>query len=306
MYHIHVLIKDLKNASIFERALVFSAVVALSVAVLVGVIFVFQANHTRELTVSFFDVGQGDAIYIESPGGSDVLIDGGATQDVMRARAQVEPFWDRTIDAIIATHPDADHIGGLVDVLERTHVDMVGVSGVERDTEVFQAFRREMEQERARVEVLERGMRITIDEYVVLTVLAPHGGTNQTDVNEMSIVARLDYGDTSFLFTGDAPRSVERTLLQRYIEIDADVLKVGHHGSDTSTSSEFVSAVSPATAVISVGADNRYGHPTQNVLDTLEENEVHVLRTDTAGTISFTSDGTEIRRARLSLFEQIF
>lgn len=259
----------------------------------------------RPLEVVFLDVGQGDAIYIETPLGSQVLIDGGRDRRVLRELSKVMPFWDRSIDLVIATHPDADHIGGLVDVLEAFQVDYLMDTEVKNDTPVFRSYTAAVKTEAVERIPPARGTQITLDDNVILTVLSREV-VAASNTNDASIVARLDYGDTSFLFTGDATKEIERELLGLHDVLDSDVLKVGHHGSDTSTSSEFVSAVSPSIAVISVGKGNSYGHPTKNVLDTLSDQTVRVLRTDEVGTIRLMSDGSLIRERGLGILSIVF
>lgn len=259
----------------------------------------------RPLEVVFLDVGQGDAIYIETPLGSQVLIDGGRDRRVLRELSKVMPFWDRSIDLVIATHPDADHIGGLVDVLEAFQVDYLMDTEVKNDTPVFRSYTAAVKTEAVERIPPARGTQITLDDNVILTVLSREV-VAASNTNDASIVARLDYGDTSFLFTGDATKEIERELLGLHGVLDSDVLKVGHHGSDTSTSSEFVSAVSPSIAVISVGKGNSYGHPTKNVLDTLSDQTVRVLRTDEVGTIRLMSDGSLIRERGLGILSTMF
>lgn len=267
--------------------------------------FLLLEAKDPELKVVFLDVGQGDAIFIQAPNGSQVLIDGGLTSDVLRELSKVMPFWDRTIDLVVATHPHADHIGGLIDVFERFEVAHILETAIKEDTPVVKAYERAVKNESAEQVPRERGTKIILDSNVVLTILSREV-VAASDPNDASIVLRLDYGETSFLFTGDATKFVEEELLQFYKALDIDVLKVGHHGSNTSTSSAFVSATSPDIAVISVGANNSYGHPTQNVLETLAAQSVEVLRTDELGTIQLVSDGRNISEKRLGFLAELF
>lgn len=254
----------------------------------------------KYLSVSFLDVGQGDAIFIETPLGSQVLIDGGRGSDVLRELSTVMPFWDRSIDIVVATHPDADHIGGLVEVLERFDVEYIVETDVENDTPVYRAYREVLERRGPERIVPARGTRIEIDETATLTVLSREV-VAASDTNDASIVMRLDYGETSFLFTGDATKFIEVELLEFHELLDTDVLKVGHHGSSTSTSAAFVSAVSPDIAVISVGKDNSYGHPTGEVLTTLEGAGAAIYRTDEDGTVRLISNGVRIEKSDVGI-----
>jgi competence protein ComEC len=256
------------------------------------------AEHRGVLTVAFLDIGQGDAIFIESPRGAQLLIDGGPDRAVLRALGGVMPMYDRSIDVALATHPDADHIGGLPDVLNAFKVGAVIENGSASETATFRAFERASDSEPGAKHILAtRGMRIALDEVTTLTILFPDRDISTAESNDGSIVARLDYGTTSFLFTGDSPQSVEKYLVfLDSASLDVDVLKAGHHGSKTSTSPEFLAATSPDYAIISAGKDNKYGHPHQQVLDALTKANIETLRTDEVGTIVFESDGTRLWR----------
>lgn len=249
----------------------------------------FSFEEPDTLTVAFLDVGQGDAIYIEAPNGKQVLIDGGPNKSVLRELGKVMPFYDRSIDIVLLTHPDKDHVGGLPAVLQNFSVDMVFEPGVTVDTGVYQAFKDEIEVQSIERHVPFAGSIITLDEGVELEILFPDRDMSTSDPNTASIIARLVYGESEFLFMGDAPKAIERYVLSRAGDIESDVLKVGHHGSDTSTDSAFVARVNPAIAIISAGKDNRYGHPHEEVLDTLQRSAV--VGTYQQGTIVFKTDG---------------
>jgi competence protein ComEC len=258
---------------------------------------VWARGHPGVLTVAFLDVGQGDALFIEAPNGSQMLIDGGVGMAVVRALGSVMPWHDRSIDVIIATHPDLDHIGGLPDVLARYDVGMVLESGVTDEGADQQAFLAAVEREGLATIPARHGMVLTLDEDVHLTILFPDTDVSRFDANTGSIVARLTYGDTSFLFTGDAPASIETYLAGRYGEyLASDVLKLGHHGSRTSTHELFVGFVSPRYGIVSASCGNSYGHPHREVLETMVRFDVTVLQTCTEGTIIFESDGKSVRR----------
>jgi len=283
----------------------FILVVFFAASSLVLWFLVFVRSERAPLEVTMLDVGQGDAFFIESPGGTQILIDGGRGTEVLRELSKVMPFWDRSLDLVIATHPDADHIGGLVGVLERFDVAHVLETSIENDTAMFRAYRKRVESEGAVRISPARGTRIIIDSSAVLTVLSRDVST-ASKTNEASIIVRFDYGDTSFLFTGDAVKRNERELLRFHRMLNTDVLKVGHHGSNTSTSAEFLSAVSPDVALISVGADNRYGHPHKEVLDRLLASGADIVRTDTEGTVRLVSDGTNIVRKPVGILGELF
>ncbi|MBI2042252.1 MAG: MBL fold metallo-hydrolase [Candidatus Nealsonbacteria bacterium] len=251
------------------------------------------------LEVTFFDVGQGDAAFIEMPGGQQILIDGGPSSVILEKLGKEMPFWDRTIDLIILTHPEHDHMAGLLEVLKRYEVENILWTGVLRDTAEYEEWIKLLQEEGAKIYIAESGMMISGSPassgkpgFLVLYPFESLESKEVKNTNATSIILRLSYGETSFLFTGDAPKSVESQLLSLAKQLTrAGVLKVGHHGSKTSTSAEFVEAVSPDIAVISAGKDNKYGHPHQEVLDNLSG--VKVLRTDLDGDIKIVSNGAD-------------
>ncbi len=256
-------------------------------------VFTERATSQEEpLTVTFFDVGQGDAIFIETPGGRQILIDGGPDSTVLQRLGEAMPFYDRTIDIVIATQPDADHITGLIDVLKNYNVELVIDSGGFKETDVYAAYldqvRREGKYMQAR-----RGDRIRIGEYISVSVLHP-GETFYEKPNNNSVVSRLDYKENSFLFTGDIERQAEYELVESRQNLDTDIMQAPHHGSKTSTSELLLERVTPEFAVISVGKNNRYGHPTQAVLENLADRGVKIFRTDRDGSITISSNGEDL------------
>lgn len=260
-------------------------------------IAVLRTDRNGALTVAFLDVGQGDAIYIEAPNGNQVLIDGGPGRAVLRALGETMPFWDRSLDLVIATHPDQDHIGGLPSVLDRLHISRVMTTEVTAPTGAYDAFEEGVTNERAERLLARRGERIILDRGVVLEILFPNENTRGWETNTASIIARLSYGDTSFLFTGDAPQGVEKYLVNTDSDrLHTTVLKLGHHGSRTSSAREFLSAVNPEYAVISAGKDNKYGHPHKEVVGSLSELSIYPLSTAGEGTIVFKTTGEGVWR----------
>lgn len=248
--------------------------------------------HAPVLTVTFLDVGQGDATLIEAPGGAQVLIDGGATAGVLRELATALPHFDRSLSMVIATHPDTDHVGGLVDVLARYDVDHILMTENEGDSPAAQAFARAAQSEGVPITMARRGQLWHLDASTTLEVLFPETDPSDMETNAASIVLKLSYGETCMLLTGDSPKRIEEYLVLTYGEhLQCDVLKVGHHGSRTSTSHMFVQQVSPRYAVISAGQDNRYGHPHVEVTDLLFNERVHILETAVLGSVTIVSDG---------------
>lgn len=269
--------------------------------VLVGVNALLWLSPAPDgLTVTFFDVGQGDSIFIEGPTGVQVLVDGGLDSSAVRELGKHLPFWDRTVDAVVATHPDADHIGGLADILERYEVKNIIEPGVANTTGAWQNFLDAAEQEinaGAVHTVARAGQRLELGGGAYADVLYPdHDVSKVKDTNSGSVVLHVVYGDTSFMLTGDLPSGQEQELFLKWgYGLQSDVLKAGHHGSRTSSSADFVESVGPTVVVFSRGCQNKYGHPHQEIVDLFKK--LGVLSRDTCeeGTITFSSDGRRFR-----------
>lgn len=249
-----------------------------------------DASTTR---IVFLSVGQGDAILI-SQGMNQVVIDGGRDGRRLLPRlGRHVPFYDRTIETLIPSHPDADHIGGLSALLERYRVETVFDTGARTDTKSAFLFYRDLEQEGARTVPALRGTALTLPRGGKLSVLYPYGPlpADMPETNEGSVVARFEFGETSFLLTGDLPDE------ERFIPdlAPADVLKAAHHGSQYSTSDALLDQVRPQEAIISVG-ENSYGHPHASVLTRLLAHGVAIHRTDTEGDIVYTCRGDRCQR----------
>lgn len=257
--------------------------------------FIFSLNGN--LKVVFFDIGQGDSAFIETPQGHQILIDGGPGERVLTKLGKAMPFWDKTIDLIVSTHPDYDHLSGLVKVLQRYQVENIVWNGQESISKTFIDWQKVLALEKAKVFLGAKGLTVKAGQTMFSTLWPLENSSGQSfgENNELSIVLRLDYGLNKFLFTGDITTKSEKMLIsEEKQKIKADVLKVAHHGSKYSSSAEFLRAVSPQTAVISCGANNRYGHPSEEVLRNLREFAINVLRTDQTGDIIIRSDGQKI------------
>jgi len=249
------------------------------------------------LHVYFLDVGQGDAILVLTPDGRQILIDGGPNPTALLSElSAVLPFWDRSLDLVVLTHPDGDHLTGLLAVLDRYQVGRV-LDTLQTDAApLAAAWRERLAKGHIPRTIGQRGMRIPLDD-VMLTVLHPSSkpltGT-ASDENNNSIVLRIDYGPTSLLLTGDAESEAEADMIKAGLPLQADLLKIAHHGSNGSTSAPFLMAVAPRAAVIPVGADNTFGHPAREVLRHLTDARAEILRTDTNGRIEAVSDGRKL------------
>ena len=252
------------------------------------------------LRVAFVDVGQGDAAFISTPGGQQILVDGGPDPlGMVRFLGDKMPFRDRTIELVVLTHIHSDHVNGLLEVLRRYDVERILERHVEHDGPPYQAWRRAVKAEGADVIQARAGQVVVLDGGAFIEIVSPGEellrGTS-SDVDNASVVLRLVYGDVSFLLTGDLFGEGERALVNGSASLDSDVLKVGHHGSRTSSSPGFLDAVSPAAAVISVGQDNRFGHPDPETFEALKLRvpENLLFLTKDRGNIEFTTDGKSL------------
>ncbi|KPJ71507.1 hypothetical protein AMJ50_01800 [Parcubacteria bacterium DG_74_3] len=265
-------------------------------------LIVYDLFQKQFFQVIFFDVGQGDAIFIETGQGHQILIDGGPTSAILEKLGQEMPFYDRTLDLIVLTHPEHDHMAGLIEVLKRYKVEKILWTGVLRNTGEFKEWEKtikeEQEKEKTQIHIAKAGQKISWsgrfpDQQVfyVLNPLESPEGQELENSNNTSIVLRLIFNGQSFLFTGDIYKSIEKKLLGKGIALGSNVLKIGHHGSKTSTSEDFLEGVLPEIAVISVGRGNSYGHPHAETLATLNKYDIKVLRTDLNGDIKMFSDG---------------
>jgi competence protein ComEC len=256
--------------------------------------FAVLALPDAKLRVSFLDVGQGDAILINTPAGQQILIDGGPNPDtVCQQLGKKLPFWDKSLDMVVLTHSDDDHLVGLMGVLQDYKVGQVLESGYGEGPS-YREWLTRVEDKEIDWTIIRAGQQIDLGEGIVLEVIYPYEellqGT-ESETNSNSVVLRLVWGNVSFLLTGDADLDAEKNILRGGVvhDLRSTVLKVGHHGSRYSTSSEFLAAVDPQVAVISVGEGNTFGHPSEETLARLDG--VDVYRTDERGTITFTTDG---------------
>lgn len=254
-----------------------------------------QPDHdaaTGTLQVHYIDVGQGASQLIISPNGRTMLIDAGNNDDEERVVAYLKDQGVSRVDILIVTHPDADHSGGADAVVDAFEIGSIYMPKVQSNTRTFESLLTSIANKNLKIKTAKAGIELDLDGALDIKMIGPVG--SYRDTNNMSAVVRLVYGDTSFLFTGDAERESEQDMLISGATLNSDVLLVGHHGSDTSTSEEFLQAVGPNAAVIQVG-DNNYGHPAEEVLSRLEERNVEIYRNDIHGNIIAESDGSTIR-----------
>ena len=263
--------------------------------IIINVIIFYAVSFSNSkglLKVTFLDVGQGDSIFIQSPNGNQVLVDSGVSKNISNVLSRVMPFYDRSIDVVIATHPDQDHIGGFPEILKRYKVGRYFDDGLVGETATFKEISYELVGEKVKEEKLVKDEIIDLGDGVFLKVFYPNLILEGKDTNESSVVMKIIYGDSDILLMGDAPTDVEKYLaMTEGKELKSDILKVAHHGSRNSLSEEFFSAVSPEYSIISAGKDNSFGHPHKEIIDALNNIGTNILRTYEMGDITFVSDG---------------
>ncbi len=282
-----------------RRRVVGWGLVVLLIVLNVGIcVFVVQPQSRHALSVSFLNVGQGDSIFIQGPTGIQVLVDGGPDKSAVRELPLLMGPLDRSINLIVETHPDKDHISGLADVLEQYSVDAFMSPGAKNDTNVFGRLMSDVEGESGIVTYTARaGMRIDLGDGAYADVLYPDKDVSNIKVtNDASIVLHVVYGDTSFMLTGDLPSTLEDQLVHTLAaqELKSTVLKAGHHGSKYSTDALWLRAVAPQTVVISAGKGNTYGHPSPEALARIQTQGSEIVSTMDSGTITYMSDGTRV------------
>jgi competence protein ComEC len=273
------------------RAYIFLVIIwALLVAAL---FFIFQPR-AQFLEVDFLDVGQGDAIFIKTPFGQNVLIDGGPSRSVVvQEISKVLPFWDRKIDLVILTHPHSDHFIGLPEVFKRYQIENIIIGSASSMDEDYLYFLESARAETPNLKNAPATEKIIFGDNCVLEIFNPEFFGAPNDANEMSLVAELDCG-AKFLFMGDAGQEAEKVLLKNNLIEDIDILKVGHHGSNSASSLEFLDVARPEEAIIQVGADNYYGLPSDEALYRIKKADAEILRTDFNGLIRMKSENGEL------------
>lgn len=250
-----------------------------------------------ELEISFFDVGQGDAIFIESKDGTQILIDGGPPNRILPNLGSAMPFFDKFIDVVVLTHPHADHVSGLLEVLERYNVGLIVESGADYHTAEAKIFREAVKGKGIKSMVVDHSTKLNFANGAVLKFIYPEEsfeGKVLKNVHDSALVGELDFEGKKILLMSDAEKNIEKRLVAEGKVGDVDVLKTGHHGSKTSSNDFFLAVVKPEYAVISSGARNRYGHPAQEVLSRLAASGAKIFRTDLDGTITLEIRGGEL------------
>lgn len=268
-----------------------------------GFIFCLYANFIwglpGDLTVTFLDIGQGDSILIQTPNGRTIIVDGGPGSTLVHRLGEETSFWMKKIDALLLTHPDRDHLEGFLEVLKRYEVGLFLFTGVQKESALYKTFLKEIDERGIKTVVVAPDQDWMLDEGVFLDIIGPlksYNGQKVEKPNNTSIVARLVYGETQLLLTGDIEKKAEFELLLHDTDLRAQILKAGHHGSSTSGSEKFLKAVEPNTAVMINGKNNSYGHPHLETVLRFDELGIDWLSTKDEGTVTFVSDEKQWRR----------
>lgn len=255
-----------------------------------------KGELAESLVVYFLDIGQGDATLVRTPDGNDILIDGGPDNAVLRKLGDYLPLTDHEIEWVVLTHPDSDHVTGLVEVLRRYRVKKVLLTAVLSDTPSYLAFLNEIKKNSIETKVIESPQIIELGQGVYFDILYPDRSFDHqavTSTNNTSIAGQIIYASTSIMMTGDLER--EESLISLGLKLKSDIYHVGHHGSNNANDLSFILQVQPQYAVVSVGADNRYGHPQYRTLKNLAKAQSEIWRTDLSGDLIFSSDGSKFQ-----------
>jgi competence protein ComEC len=262
----------------------------LIIAFIIGGLGITYLSYTsindQYLKVIFIDIGQGDSIYIEAPNGRQMLIDGGSGREILAKLVKIMPPLDKSIDVVVVSNPDLDHIGGLVEVLKNYDVEMIIESGTKADSIVHQRLQDEILKNKIKKVIARRNQKIILDKNknIYFHILFPDRDVSSWEKNEGSLVGKLIYNDISFMLMGDATKFTENVIMwnEKQQDLKSNVIKLGHHGSKTSSSLLWLELINPDLAIISAGRNNKYGHPHKEVLDNLNELKIKHL---------FTKDG---------------
>lgn len=265
---------------------------------------VLSSQNNQLLEIISLDIGQGDAILVKTPENQTILIDGGPNNKVLQKLGQHLPALAKRIDIVLLTHPHADHVTGLVEILKRYDVGAIILTGADLKTDVYSEFLKIIKEKNIPVVIAQAGEAIHFGKNLEFDILSPEQaedlvfnkknegfGSDGNDVNDTSIVGKLIFNDFSIMFMGDATSKIENQLSIYGENLKSDILKVGHHGSKYSSSLQFLKFVSPKAAIIEVGAKNRYGHPSKSALSRLKMISANIFRTDLNGDIKISTNG---------------
>lgn len=287
------------TSKVTRIGLLFLVICALSIGLAFSSGGESKSLENKMSKVYMFDVGQGDSFFIETKNGKQMLIDGGKDAAVLGELSKIMSWNDKSIDIVLATHPDLDHIGGLDEVFKRYKVDMFLTSEVGGETAEYKRLMAIVKDKNIPEFFVRQGMRFDLSESEYFLVLFPDRDVSGWETNTGSVVGKFVSGQRSVLFTGDSPAPIEQYLAAKYPPaggpelLDIDILKLGHHGSRTSTTSAYLKATTPQLALISAGKNNSYGHPHKEVLDLLKQFNIPFISTQTAGTVTLETDGVK-------------
>lgn len=277
---------------LWRKNFVLLLVILILLAGLAGYFYWEDHQYDNFLQVIFLDIGQGDSILIKTSQGKNILIDGGPDNSVIYQISKFLPFFSKKIDLIILTHPDSDHLTGLIEILKRFLVKEIWENGTESPEPEFLAWKDLISQKDIDYKIIQQGEILKIQPNLILEILLPNQNllAEKKDLNTTSIVAKLTFDQIDFLLTGDADFIAEKEMINQKLDISVEILKIAHHGSKYSSSLEFLEAVNPELAIIPVG-ENKFGHPSRRVLKNLQNLEISVLTTQNEGNIRIFSDG---------------
>ncbi|AXU65209.1 ComEC/Rec2 family competence protein [Clostridioides difficile] len=258
-------------------------------SILIIISLLIGCDKKSLLSIHMIDVGQGDSILVQTPTNKNILIDGGDEDSENIIISYLRQKRIKTIDIIIATHPDSDHIGSLDNVIKKFNVSSIYMPEQSTDSEAYQNLINSCTDKNLSIQYLYKNDVLNIDNNINIYVLSPSYIQEESNLN--SIVFKLTFNDNSFLFMGDAEEENEKEILHSFKLNNINFIKIGHHGSNSSSSLEFIKKISPDIAAISCGYKNQYGHPHRKVIDNLKQNHVSIYRTDRIGDIVFYSDG---------------
>lgn len=271
-------------------------------AIIISISFLVQNNNVssqNKMTVHYIDVGQGDSILIQV-NNKNLLIDSGPSSNRKDLLNYLENLNIKKLDYIIATHPHEDHIGNMDTIIKRYNIGSFYSPKVITSSNTFESMISALVDRNLKINVLKKGVKgIDLGKNVEIQVFSPLENISSDNLNDYSPIIKITFVNNSFLFTGDAEVSTESIVLSENNNLNCDILKVGHHGSSTSTSSNFLTSVNPSVAIIPVGKNNSYGHPTPEVLSLLDSYNIRTFRTDINGTIIAISDGNTINISTL-------
>lgn len=271
------------------RQLILFVVFLLTILV---IYFAFELRPKDYLKISFLDVGQGDSILFQTPSGGKILVDGGSDNSVLSRLGSELSIFTKNIDLVIATHDDSDHVAGLINVLKKYNAKVLLYSLPNSESPISKELINIAKERNVKVVQITEPMIIKSDDGLIIKIFFPVKNMEGAESNEASIVTQFIFGENKFLLTGDLPQVGEIFLKQKYgDQLKSNILKLGHHGSDTSTNPEFLQIVNPEVAIVSAGKNNSFGHPHRSVLELVEKFGIKIYRTEQLGTINFYSNG---------------